>query len=158
MAQLRLIRLRLAKFRQAKVSKKAMAVEALVLLAMARLALIVVPFPRLAHLIGTFVSPQDPRVALAHAGTAPEQAELAATIGRIVLLAANAAPFRAVCLPQALAARAMLSRRGIASVLSFGAARGDDKPFDTHAWLDAAGVEVTGYPVANDFTRIACFI
>ena len=158
MGQLRLIRLRLAKFRQAKVSKKAMAVEALVLLAIARLALVVIPFPRLARLIGTFVLPQDPRVALAHAGAAPVQAELATTIGRIVLLAANAAPFRAVCLPQALAARAMLSRRGIASVLSFGAARGDDKLFETHAWLDAAGVEVTGYPVANDFTRIACFV
>ena len=44
-----------------------------------------------------------------------------------------------------------------ASVLYFGAARGEDKPFDAHAWLDAAGVEVTGYPVAHDFTEIACF-
>jgi hypothetical protein len=31
-------------------------------------------------------------------------------------------------------------------------------PFYTHAWLDAAGVEVTGYPVAHDFTEIACFV
>ena len=52
----------------------------------------------------------------------------------------------------------MLARRGVASVLCFGAARGEDKPFDAHAWLDAAGVEVTGYPVAHDFTEIACFV
>jgi hypothetical protein len=29
---------------------------------------------------------------------------------------------------------------------------------DAHAWLDAAGVEVTGYPVANTCTEIACFV
>jgi hypothetical protein len=27
-----------------------------------------------------------------------------------------------------------------------------------HAWLDAAGVEVTGYPVAKTFAEIACFL
>jgi Transglutaminase-like superfamily len=158
MARLGAIRLRLARFSRADIGKKAMAVEALAWLALTRAALVVVPFPRLARFMGEFVSPQDPRVALARARAAPEQAETAATIGRIVLLAANAAPFRAVCLPQALAARAMLSRRGVRSVLYFGAARGEEPPFDAHAWLDAAGVEVTGYPLAHDFTGIACFV
>ena len=50
------------------------------------------------------------------------------------------------------------SRRGVASVLYFGAAKGEEKPFDAHVWLDAAGVEVTGYPVAKDFPAIACFV
>ena len=67
-------------------------------------------------------------------------------------------PFKAVCLPQAMAARVMLKRRGVPSVMHFGAARGDDKPLDAHAWLDAAGVEVTGYPVADKFAEIACFV
>ena len=67
-------------------------------------------------------------------------------------------PFKAVCLPQAMAARVMLKRRGVASVMHFGAARGQDKPLDAHAWLDAAGVEVTGYPVAINFTEIARFV
>jgi hypothetical protein len=40
----------------------------------------------------------------------------------------------------------------------FGARIGQDKPIDAHAWLDAAGVEVTGYPVANTFAEIACFV
>ena len=39
--------------------------------------------------------------------------------------------------------------------MHFGAAKGQDKPLDAHAWLDAAGVEVTGYPVANTFAEIA---
>jgi hypothetical protein len=63
-----------------------------------------------------------------------------------------------VCLPQAMAARVMLKRRGVSSVMHFGAARGEDKPLDAHAWLDAAGVEVTGYPVADQFAEIACFV
>jgi hypothetical protein len=158
MARLRSIQRRLARFRQAEAGKRALAVEALAWLAVARLGLLVVAFPRLASLIGDFVSPDDPRVARAHASASAEQAALAATIGRIVTDVARAAPFRAVCLPQALAARAMLARRGVASVLCFGAARGEEKPFDAHAWLDAAGVEVTGYPVAHDFTKIACFV
>ncbi len=67
-------------------------------------------------------------------------------------------PFKAVCLPQAMAAQAMLRRRGVTSVMHFGAARGEEKPLDAHAWLDAAGVEVTGYPVAERFAEIACFV
>jgi hypothetical protein len=42
--------------------------------------------------------------------------------------------------------------------MHFGAARGADTPLDAHAWLDAAGVEVTGYPLAGNFTEIACFV
>jgi len=57
-----------------------------------------------------------------------------------------------------MAARLMLKRRGIRSVMHFGAAKGAEKPFDAHAWVDAAGVEVTGYPVAADFVAIACFV
>ena len=33
-----------------------------------------------------------------------------------------------------------------------------EERLDTHAWLDAAGVEVTGYPVAPHFAEIACFV
>jgi hypothetical protein len=29
---------------------------------------------------------------------------------------------------------------------------------EAHAWLDAAGTKVTGYPVAPGFTEIACFL
>jgi hypothetical protein len=83
--------------------------------------------------------------------------------GWAVTRAARHVPFNAVCLPQAMAARIMLKRRGVDSVLHFGARIGQDKigqdkPIDAHAWLDAAGVEVTGYPVANTFAEIACFV
>jgi hypothetical protein len=57
-----------------------------------------------------------------------------------------------------MAARVMLKRRGVASVLHFGATRGEAKPLDAHAWLGAAGVEVTAYLVAKQFAEIACFV
>ena len=96
--------------------------------------------------------------AVPEARPAAPQVQLAADVGWAVTRAARYVPFRAVCLPQAMAARLMLARRGITSTMHFGAARGEDRPLDAHAWLDAAGVEVTGYPVANRFAEIACFV
>jgi hypothetical protein len=93
----------------------------------------------------------------------PPRPLVAEEVGWAVTRAARHVPFNAVCLPQAMAARIMLKRRGVDSVLHFGARIGQDKigrdkPIDAHAWLDAAGVEVTGYPVANTFAEIACFV
>jgi len=133
-------------------------VEAVACLLAARLALIFVPFPRLARRLGTFVAPNDARVQAAQLAQSAQQAQLAQEIGWAVTRSARYVPFKAVCLPQAMAARVMLKRRGVASTLHFGAAKGKDKPLDAHAWLDAAGVEVTGYPVAREFAEIACFV
>ncbi len=124
----------------------------------ARAALIVVPFPRLARRLGSFVSPADTRVAHARAALSPGHGRLAEQIAWAVSRAARHVPFRAACLPQAMTARIMLRRRGIASVLYFGATKNAAERFGPHAWLEAAGVEVTGYPVARDATEIACFV
>ncbi len=104
------------------------------------------------------MAPTDSRAREAGAACDPRHAELARQIGWAIARAAAHVPFDAVCLPQAMAARVMLQRRGVASVLHLGAAKGRDKPLDAHAWLDAAGVEVTGFPVAHAFTEIACFV
>jgi len=37
----------------------------------------------------------------------------------------------------------------VQSVTHIGAAKDTEKPRDAHAWLDAAGVQVTGYPAAE---------
>jgi hypothetical protein len=158
MAPLRSTRRRLRRFTQIGHHRRALLVEALLWLMAARLALIFVPFPKLARRLGTFVPPADARALPAPPNVAPEQARLAEAIGWAVTRAARHAPFDAVCLPQAMAARIMLKRRGVHSILHFGAARGLTKPLDAHAWLDAAGVEVTGYPVARHLAEIACFV
>jgi hypothetical protein len=158
MVRLRSIRRRLRRFGELDNRRRALLAEAVACLLAARLALIFIPFPRLARQLGAFVPPADARVTQAGAGTAPAQARLAEDIGWAVTRAARYVPFKAVCLPQAMAARVMLERRGVKSVMHFGAAKGTGKPLDAHAWLDAAGVKVTGYPVAGNFAEIACFV
>jgi hypothetical protein len=135
--------------------------EASILLGLARLALIAVPFRVIARRTGAFAPPNDPAVRnVLGAEPNPDEQALAQEIGWAVTRAARYMPFKAVCLPQALAARQMLRRRGVASVLHFGANMKKDaeRRLDAHAWLDTAGVEVTGYPVARDFTEIGCFV
>ncbi|HZD91599.1 MAG TPA: lasso peptide biosynthesis B2 protein [Pseudolabrys sp.] len=156
MALSRSIRRRLRRLAEVGPARRALMLEAVVCLVLARLGLIVVPFPKLARRLGHFVPPCDPRVSAAR--ERGPQAALAVEIGWAVTRAARYLPFKAVCLPQAMAAQMMLRRRGVASVMHFGAARGEEKPLDAHAWLDAAGVEVTGYPVGPKFAEIACFV
>jgi hypothetical protein len=158
MVRLRLIRRLLLRFRQVDNRRRALLAEAVVCLLAARLALIFMPFPRLARRLGTFVPPTDARVSQVRTAAAPDQSRRAEEIGWAVTRAARYVPFRAVCLPQAMAARVMLKRRGVKSVMHFGAAKGQDKPLDAHAWLDAAGVEVTGYPVSKGLAEIACVL
>jgi hypothetical protein len=124
----------------------------------ARVTLAIFPFRRIARGLGAFVPPNDPRVAIQAQGVGEEQARIAKEVGWAVRASAPWMPFRSVCLQQAMAAHAMLRRRGIASVMHFGAGKSEAKPIDAHAWLDAAGVKVTGYPVAPHMAELGCFI
>jgi hypothetical protein len=157
MARLNSIRL-LRRFAQLDYGRRLLLGEALVGLVAARFALLFLSFPRLARRLGTLVLPSDPRVLETEKTVSPGQGRVAEDIGWAVTRAARYAPFNAVCLPQAITAHTMLRRRGVASVMHFGAAMGESKPLDTHVWLDAAGVEVTGYPLAARLAEIACFV
>jgi hypothetical protein len=149
---------KLERFGQIGASRRRLLVEAAIWLLLARLALLAIPFPTVARRLGAFVPPTDERVSLARRDASARDAKLAGEIGWATMRAARHVPFKAVCLPQAMAARIMLRRRGVASVLHFGAAKGGEARIDAHAWLEAAGVEVTGYPVARQFAEIACFV
>jgi hypothetical protein len=72
--------------------------------------------------------------------------------------AAQAIPAPLVCLPRSLAAWKMLDRRRIHARLHFGASRTpDERRLCTHAWVDACGVEVTGYPEAYRCVEIGYY-
>jgi len=77
-------------------------------------------------------------------------------VRRWVNRAAANVKFRANCLPQAMAARWMLSRRGIATELHIGSKRADqaspDKPIDLHAWLLCGDRCLTGADQRAQFT------
>jgi hypothetical protein len=149
---------RAARLIQVDWHERALLAEAVAHLLVARIKVATVPFKKIAKRLGEFVPPNDARIASVRAPAPPEQARTAEQVGWAVTRAANHIPFKAVCLPQAMAAHAMLRRRGIASAMHFGARRSDEKPIDAHAWLDAAGVEVTGYPLSAGMTEIGCFV
>ena len=68
------------------------------------------------------------------------------SIGHLVRKVARRLPFKARCLPQAMAAQWMLRRRGVTSRLVFGARRGrtPERTIEYHAWLMVAGQCVVG--------------
>lgn len=93
---------------------------------------------------------------LAGGGHVERQAAL--DVGWAVTRVAAYFPHSAMCLAQAMAARAMLRRRGIGSIMHVGVGRSDAASFEAHAWLEAAGVEVTGYPVPPHLREIGCLL
>jgi Transglutaminase-like superfamily len=64
--------------------------------------------------------------------------------------------FGALCLPRALAAQAMLRRRGIASRLCLGVAR-DGEELAAHAWVELGHDIIVGGSEAPRFTRLVEF-
>lgn len=77
-------------------------------------------------------------------------------IGWAIRNAATVPGMRASCLPQALAAHAMLRRRDIPSRLCLGVARSDGA-VAAHAWIDAGDRTIVGGEEAGNFTRLAVF-
>ena len=62
----------------------------------------------------------------------------------------------ALCLPRALAAHAMLRRRGIVSRLCLGVAR-NQGALGAHAWVEIGNDKIVGGAEADGFTRLATF-
>lgn len=123
-------------------------VEAAAMLSFATLLLRILPFRRVARLVG--------RVEAAGETSLPPPADAPVrAVGRAVEAAARRLPWRPLCLPQALAASLMLRRRGVPSALHIGVAMGEGRKFQAHAWLVAAGGVVCGGPAAVGMTPIA---
>jgi hypothetical protein len=76
-------------------------------------------------------------------------------IGDAVERAARNVPWKAVCLPQAIAAKLMLSRRGYPSVVHFGVGRDPAGKLIAHVWVccgDTIVVGRTGIPAVAPLT------
>ena len=114
----------------------------------------------LARLAVRFVSPA--RI-LAWADRPPRRIRRFAVdeIGRVSWAVENvgARPWmNALCLPRALAAHAMLRRRGIASRLCLGVARDRARDaLNAHAWVEIGNDKIVGGADADGFTRLATF-
>ena len=117
-----------------KLRRLAVMAEASLLLGVSRLLVLFVPFGRWRKSLGVISARPEQSATRSMADTATQIR--ARAIGRQVTRAAHKVPFRAVCLPQAMAARWMLARRGIETQLYIGARRSEKgRAFDFHAWL-----------------------
>jgi len=126
------LRRKLKSFLRLRRADRLLLAEASIMLGIARLCVLTVPFRVLAKW-------------LARTPDAPA-ADTASVIrmGRAVARAARNVPWHAVCLPQAMAAKAMRVRRGQGSAFHLGATLEDDGEFSAHARLECDGTIVTG--------------
>jgi Transglutaminase-like superfamily len=115
------------------VRRRALLLEAALALTVASLALRVLPRGRVSRLLG--------RPGPEHAAVG-RLSSRALGVGRAVERVAALLPWRPGCLPQAVAARAMLRRRGIACHGHLGVV--STRPLEAHAWVTVAGRVVTG--------------
>jgi hypothetical protein len=65
-------------------------------------------------------------------------------VRKAVTTGARNVPWNAVCLPQAMAAKAMLARRGCSSTLHLGATIDTNGNLIAHAWLISGGEAIIG--------------
>ena len=107
--------------------------EAALCLGVARLALLL-PF--------RVISPRLGRLAALEPQVQDQDHELGLRVGWAVEAAARRVPWRAVCLPQAIAAKLMLRRRRVASTLYLGIE--SDTRLTPHAWLQVGDRIVVG--------------
>jgi Transglutaminase-like superfamily len=128
-----------------RMSDLPMLAEGLAALALASLAIAVLPFKKVA----AAASVAGPREARRDAETVRRVRGAVQGWGRRV-------PWKAVCFQRGLALHWMLRRRGIRSVLLYGARRKGDG-LAAHVWVDVDGATVIGGEEAPDFACLARF-
>jgi hypothetical protein len=128
-----------------KVARRVYLREAALMLVLARLAVRFVPAQRLVAWAS-----RAPRRINRFAGYEP------ASVSWAVEAIGDKKWMKAKCLPRALAAQAMLRRRGIASKLCLGVAR-EGEALAAHAWLEFGQQTVLGVGDGARFTRVAEF-
>ncbi len=141
------MRRKLARLRAMSGAERWLLADAVCSLAIARAVILAVPFRRIARWLDR--TPREP-------ARVPDPS-LTRAVRRAVMIAAHHVPWNAVCLPQAMAAKSMLARRGVASTLHLGLARKGAAELLAHAWLEAGGAIVVGESGRDAVTPIARF-
>jgi transglutaminase superfamily protein len=139
------LRRKLGTFLRLRGADRRLVCEAMLMLALARFVVITVPF----------------RLLVPWLSRAPETGRcdeaLLLRVRKAVTTAARNVPWNAVCLPQAIAAKAMLARRGWGSAFHLGASFDAQGRLIAHAWLVAGGTIVVGAAGIGEVTPLARF-
>ena len=136
-----------AKFLARSPAERLLLLEAAAWLCLARLAVLILPFRWIAPHLGSHMA--------AGADTGAVPMAILKGVSWAVDRAAHHLPFEVVCLPQAMAAKAMLRRRGIPSILYLGVARHEG--MKAHAWLRVGDRVVTGGAGLESYTVVSTF-
>lgn len=125
--------------------------ETSLMLAVARFLIKFIPFRYWRWTLGDFENSVN-----GHVNTEVFNPVRAAYIGRWVRRTAQKMPFEAVCLPQAMACRWMLARRGLPSKVFIGAKKEKNKQ-DTlfHAWLMHGELCLTGQNEKDNYMKFS---
>jgi hypothetical protein len=125
--------------------------EAVLWLAIAGFSITVLPFRHVGLLAARPIGLHRPKL--------PRQDRLnkVQRIRWAIINTAARVPWRALCFQQGLAAQLMLRRRGIPSVLYYGAAQDDRNGLYAHVWVRDGDVDVVGGETASHFAVLATF-
>jgi hypothetical protein len=91
--------------------------------------------------------------------TPPEQARLI-TVRRVrwaIITTAGRVPWRCLCFQRGLAAQFMLRRRGVPSVLYYGAAQDTQNGLFAHVWVRDGNIDVLGGEISSRFAMLTTF-
>jgi len=139
----------LHKFSRLPWHDRLLVLEATLCLAVAGFAIAVLPFRHVGRLAARPTDGPEP----------PPQTRLAQvrSVRWAIIASARQVPWHAMCFQQGLAAQFMLRRRGIPSVLYYGAAPDDRKGLAAHVWVRDGDVNVIGGEIASRFALLATF-
>jgi hypothetical protein len=123
--------------------------EATLVMTVAGIAVAVLPFRQLGLIASCPVRGPEP--------TDQARVIIVRRIRWAIITATRRVPWRAWCFQQGVAAQLMLRRRGIPSVLFYGAGPNDQSGLSAHVWVCDGGVDVIGADIAHRFAVLATF-
>ncbi|MBF0549397.1 MAG: lasso peptide biosynthesis B2 protein [Deltaproteobacteria bacterium] len=125
-------------------------IEASLFLGLARLAIMVLPFRRIAPYLGQ-------HMAVSSEAIDQENLTELRSIARAIDTASRHLPWECKCLTQAMAARVMLRRRRIPCTLYLGLAKDQNRNLQAHAWVRSGRLILTGRNGMEAYTVVATF-
>ena len=123
-------------------------IEAWVILHIARLSILMIPFKKIASILGR--SQQE-------VVKEPSFDRAALLVSHAIRRAARFTLYNSKCYDQALAGKVMLNYRKVTSTIYFGLAKDKDSGLSAHAWLCSGTIVVTGKKGMQHFTPVAWF-
>jgi hypothetical protein len=139
----------IAKFFRLPPEDRLLLLEATLWMAVAGFAVAVLPFRHLGLLAARPIRQLEP--------TDQARLVLVRRIRWAIVTATRRMPWHALCFQQGLAAQIMLRRRGVPSLLYYGAAQDDRSGLSMHVWVRDGDVDVVGGESASYFAVLATF-